>query len=140
EDKFGNIWIGTARGLVVYQREENKFFSFHDDKFPIAGISIASLLSDTNENLWIGSQGAGLYQLDLRQFNTRDIDDFVVSPISNLKDFDISKRGIQSIYEDKDKNVWIGTYGDGIYLVSSIKENFIKIQKTIFNKEAASYV
>lgn len=140
EDKFGNVWIGTARGLVVYLRQENKFFSFQDEKFPIAGVSIASLLSDANDNLWIGSQGAGLYQLDLRQFNTRVISDFVVSPIKNLKDFDISKRGIQSIYEDKDKNVWIGTYGDGIYLISSIKENFVRIQKPIYDHDAVSYV
>lgn len=140
EDKFGNIWIGTAAGLVVYLRQENRFFSFDNEKFPVAGISIASMLADSNDNLWIGAQGAGLYQLDLRQFNTRSIAEFVISPIKNLKDFDISRRGIQSIYEDKDKNVWIGTYGNGIYLISSIKENFVRVRKTLYDNEAVSYV
>jgi signal transduction histidine kinase/ligand-binding sensor domain-containing protein/DNA-binding response OmpR family regulator len=140
EDKFGNIWIGTSRGLVVYLRQENKFFSFSNSKFPVSSMSISSLLTDSNDNLWIGSQGAGLYQVDLRQFNTRTISDFVVSPIKNLKDFDISTRGIQSIYEDKDRNIWIGTYGDGIFLMSSVNENFVSIQKRIYSNEAVSYV
>lgn len=140
EDKFGNIWIGTSRGLIVYKRQENKFYQFDNSKFSIDLVNIFSLCADTNENLWIGLQGGGLYQLDLRQFNNRTLDDFAFLRIKNLDNFDISKKTIQSIYEDKDKNIWIGTFGDGIYLISSTRENFIKQQKSIYENTAISYV
>ena len=95
EDKFGNIWIGTTQGLVVYNRLENKFFKFDDKKFSVSSANVFSLFTDSNDNLWIGSQGEGLYQLDLRQFNTRPLDDFIFVSVKNLNDFDISKRTIQ---------------------------------------------
>lgn len=140
EDKFGNVWIGTSEGLVVYRRQENRFFSFDDKDSPIHKVNVFSLYADSNDNLWIGSQGGGLYQLDLRQFNTRRPEDFVIVHIRNLQDFDISKRTILCIYEDKDKNIWIGTFGEGAYLVSSVKENFVKIQKPVYDNAAVSFV
>ncbi|HEX6224023.1 MAG TPA: two-component regulator propeller domain-containing protein, partial [Chryseolinea sp.] len=140
QDKFGNVWIGTTQGLVVYNRIENKFFKFDDKKFAISSANVFSLFTDSNDNLWIGSQGEGLYQLDLRQFNTRTPDDFIFTSVKNLNDFDISKRTIQAIYEDKDKNIWIGTFGEGVYFISSVKENFVRIQKPIFKNTAVSFV
>ncbi len=140
EDKYGNIWIGTAQGLVVYLRSENRFFAFNDPSFSVANVSVMSLLTDTSENLWIGSQGMGLYQLDLRQFNTHGVKDFIFVRVKSLKDYDLSKRTIQFVYEDKDNNVWIGTFGDGIYLVSSAKENFVKLQKPLYENSAVSFV
>lgn len=140
EDKFGNIWIGTSQGLVVYKRQENKFFRFDDKKFSLAKTNVFSLFTDSNENLWIGSQGEGLYQLDLRQYNTRPVNDFIFISVKNLNDYDISKRTIQVIYEDKDKNIWIGTFGEGIYFVSNVKENFVRIQKPIYKNTALSFV
>lgn len=140
EDKFGNIWIGTSQGLVVYKRQENKFFHFDDKAFAISKVNVFSLFTDSNDNLWIGSQGEGLYQLDLRQFNTRPLNDFIFVAVKNLNDFDISKRTIQCIYEDKDKNIWIGTFGDGVYFISDVKENFVKIQKPVYENTALSFV
>lgn len=140
EDRFGNIWIGTSQGLTVYRRHENKFFTFNNNKFSIPTVNVFSLFADSNDNLWIGSQGEGLYQLDLRQFNTRPLNDFIITGVKNLNDFDISKRTIQSIYEDKDKNIWIGTFGEGTYFISSVKENFIRIQKPIHKNTAVSFV
>jgi signal transduction histidine kinase/ligand-binding sensor domain-containing protein/DNA-binding response OmpR family regulator len=140
EDKFGNVWLGTSQGLVVYKRQENKFFNFDDKKFPVSKINVFSLFTDSNDNLWIGSQGEGLYQLDLRQFNTRPLDDFIFVAIKNLNDYDISKRTIQFIYEDKDQNIWIGTFGEGVYFISAVKENFVRIQKPVYKNTAVSFV
>ncbi|HTJ50149.1 MAG TPA: two-component regulator propeller domain-containing protein [Cyclobacteriaceae bacterium] len=140
EDKYGNIWIGTSQGLVVYLRNENRFFAFNDPAFSVSKVSVISLHGDTNENLWIGSQGVGLYQLDLRQFTTHAVKDFIFVHVKSLKDYDLSKRTIQFVYEDKDKDVWIGTFGDGVYLVSNAKENFVKLQKPLYENSAVSFV
>jgi signal transduction histidine kinase/DNA-binding response OmpR family regulator/streptogramin lyase len=140
EDKNGNLWIGSSSGLVLFKRNENKFFLFDAPNYAVNGLNIMSLYVDSDENLWIGSQGAGLFQLDLRQFNTRPLNDFIFLRIRNLNDFDISKRTVQSIYQDKDKNLWVGTFGDGLYFVSNAKQNFIKIQKPLYDNTAVSFV
>ncbi|RAW02327.1 hybrid sensor histidine kinase/response regulator transcription factor [Pseudochryseolinea flava] len=140
EDYASNIWIGTSKGLVVYLRRLNKFFVFNDAKFSIAKKSIFSLAVDRNENLWIGTQGSGLFKLDLRQMITRPVDDFIFSSIGNLDDFDISKKTIQSIYEDRNKNLWVGTFGDGVYMISSDKEKFVKIQQALYKESTMSFV
>jgi len=131
QDSRKNIWIGTSNGLVVYLREKNQFLNFDTAHESIGRKSIFSLLSDSNENLWIGTQGNGLFRLDLRQFNTQAVHRFVFNKIQNLDDFDVSRRTIQSFYEDSNGNIWIGTFGDGVYMLSKQKEKFIKIQKVL---------
>jgi ligand-binding sensor domain-containing protein/signal transduction histidine kinase/DNA-binding response OmpR family regulator len=140
EDHMGNMWIGTARGLVLYKRQENKFFTFQPNNSGIAGKSIFTLTADSNENLWIGVQGGGLFSLDLRQVHSRPPEDFIFTPISTLGEYDISKRSIVSIYEDKDKNLWVGTFGDGVYMISNVKEKFAKIQTKQYTNAALSFV
>lgn len=140
EDNFNNIWIGTSSGLTVYLRQQNRFYTFNNKDFAIAGKSIFSLIVDSNENLWVGTQGHGLYQFDLRQFNTRQPEEFIFTGMSNLDDFDISKKTMQCFYEDSNRNMWIGTFGDGVYMISSEKEKFAKIQTPLYNESAVSLV
>jgi signal transduction histidine kinase/ligand-binding sensor domain-containing protein/DNA-binding NarL/FixJ family response regulator len=140
EDLAGNLWIGTANGLVLYKRQENRFYTFNAKRFGIAGKSIFTLLADSHENLWIGVQGGGLYSLDLRQLNSHSLDDVIFNHIETLDDYNISKRTILSLYEDKDKNLWIGTFGDGIYMISSVKEKFFKIQTKQYTNASLSFV
>ena len=140
KDNANNIWIGTSRGISVYLRQQNKFYTFNSPRFSVAGKSIISLAVDSKDNLWIGTQGGGMYQMDLRQFNTRNPDDFIFTAITNLDEFDISKKTIQSFYEDSNKNLWIGTFGDGVYMISSEKEKFSKIQTILYNESSMSMV
>ncbi|MBL0739805.1 hybrid sensor histidine kinase/response regulator transcription factor [Chryseolinea lacunae] len=140
EDLSGNLWIGTADGLVLYKRQENRFYTFNVKSSGIAGGNIFSLLADRHENLWIGVQGGGLFVLDLRQLTSRAPEDVIIRHIENLVDYDISKRTVQSLYEDKDDNLWMGTFGDGIYMKSSVKERFVKIQTKQYFKTASSFV
>lgn len=139
EDKIGNIWVGTSKGLVVYKRQENKFLIFPSEKFGLQQVNVMSLFVDSMDNLWIGTQGAGLFQLDLRQFSTRNETDFIFTRFQNLSDFDVSTRTVQTIYEDKDKNIWIGMFGDGVYFVSSVKGNFVNIQNKMYRNSALSH-
>ncbi|MBT1711835.1 response regulator [Fulvivirgaceae bacterium PWU5] len=140
EDQAGNLWIGTANGLVLYKRQENTFYTFNGAQFGIAGKSIFTLLADSHENLWIGVQGGGLYALDLRQLGSRNLDDVIFKRIQNLDTYNISKRTILSLYEDKNKNLWVGTFGDGVYMMSGLPEKFVKFQRKQYNDESLSYV
>jgi signal transduction histidine kinase/ligand-binding sensor domain-containing protein/DNA-binding response OmpR family regulator len=129
EDKYGNIWMGTPSGLVVYKRLESKFYLIDHPKLEISGKSIFSLLQDSDENLWVGVHGGGLFKFDLKQVQKGSLENMQVEHIRNLGEYDISSKTIQSIYEDKSKNLWVGTYGDGVYLISHEKEKFIKVNR-----------
>lgn len=140
EDQSGNIWIGTANGLVLYKRQENRFYTFSFKAFGGIEGNIFSLLADRHENLWIGVQGGGLFTLDLRQLLRQPTADLQIRHVENLVDYDISKRTVQALYEDRDDNLWMGTFGDGIYMKSSVQERFLRIQTREYSGTASSFV
>jgi signal transduction histidine kinase/ligand-binding sensor domain-containing protein/DNA-binding response OmpR family regulator len=130
KDRHENIWIGTSRGLVVYMRDRNAFFSFNSNA-SIGEKNIVSLMQDSNEMLWIAAQNNGIYRLDLRQMESYPPGQLKFTKVETLHEFDISNKTFQSFYEDSNRNVWAGTLGNGVYMVSSKKERFIKFQKLI---------
>lgn len=131
EDHLGNIWIGTTKGLVLFIRAERKFVLL-DDILP-SQRGVFSLLEDKNKTLWIGTQGNGIYTVDLKDFDGRKVGRLASRHVTALDAFDISQHTIRSIFQDRDQNIWIGTHGDGIYMVSSEEKNFLKVEvKRIF--------
>ncbi|WP_161889732.1 hybrid sensor histidine kinase/response regulator transcription factor [Pontibacter russatus] len=128
EDHLHNIWIGTSHGLVLYQRENGEVFRFDAKAYPISGNTILSIREDSKEMLWIGVQGGGAYKLDLRQLGGHSIKNIVFTEVKGKDGGPITQRSVQAIYEDKDQNMWIGTHGDGIAMVSNLKERFIHFQ------------
>ncbi len=69
EDHLGNVWIGTTKGLVLFIRPEGKFIVMNNLLPPQRGVF--SLLEDKNKRLWIGTQGNGIYTIDLQGFDGR---------------------------------------------------------------------
>jgi signal transduction histidine kinase/DNA-binding response OmpR family regulator/streptogramin lyase len=140
EDHDGNMWIGTTKGLVVYIRHENAFYYFNSSGSRLKNTGIFALLEDSDKHLWIGTQAHGVYKLNLRSFSSRSLHDLPFEHIEVLDQYNISQHTIRSLYEDKDKNIWMGTHGDGIYMISSINKNFENIQHKHYIKNAGSHV
>lgn len=135
EDHFGNIWIGTTQGLVVYVRRENRFYIVS----AMAGLDqkpVFSLSEDSEKTMWIGTRGRGLYAISLKNMETLRIEKLVATDIQVLDNYDISHHTFLSIFEDKDKNIWLGTHGDGIFMIGHEEKKFLTIQTKIANKSA----
>ncbi len=131
EDHLGNIWIGTTKGLVLFIRAEGRLVVL--DKILPPQRGAFSLLEDKDKTLWIGTQGNGIYTVDLQDFDGRKVDRLSSHHVEALDAFDISQHTIRSIFQDRDNNIWIGTHGDGIYMVSDEDKNFMKVEvKRIF--------
>lgn len=139
EDHLGNVWIGTTKGLVVYLRKDNRYYVFADDS-PIAGKPIFSLLQDSNKKLWIGTQGTGLYNVNLRDFDGRRTEKLAFRHVDVLDQYNVSQLTIRSLFEDKDKNLWIGTHGDGIYMIGNEEKKFVKIRTRKILNASESFV
>ncbi|MBN2246563.1 MAG: helix-turn-helix domain-containing protein [Candidatus Aminicenantes bacterium] len=105
QSKSGYIWIATPTGLVRFDGVQ--FTLFSRAKTPaLANDRITVLYEDENENLWIGTDGGGLYSLTQSQsagyyqwklYSTRE---------------GLSHNNIRAITSDWHGNVWVGTdYG-----------------------------
>ncbi|WP_109436351.1 two-component regulator propeller domain-containing protein [Aquimarina sp. AU119] len=102
QDNNGAIWQSTNYGLEVFD-PKNGTFSF----YPIKGTqnSIKAIWIDQSGIIWLGTMGYGVFMLapTLNNIETYKRDE------NNQNSLDFSS--IRSIYEDTDKNIWIGGYG-----------------------------
>jgi signal transduction histidine kinase/ligand-binding sensor domain-containing protein/DNA-binding response OmpR family regulator len=129
EDHFHNIWIATGNGLLYYHRQSNKFTLLQTNQPGIKSRRYISVIEDSNKQLLVGLQDGGLYKINLGTSPDYDAANFLLQPVTGDDGYYLTQRSVQTLYIDKDKNIWVGTYGDGIYMVSSIKEKFSKITR-----------
>ncbi|WP_183559945.1 hybrid sensor histidine kinase/response regulator transcription factor [Mucilaginibacter sp. SP1R1] len=140
EDHFHNIWIATGNGLIYYNRHNNRFSLLQSTQAAVKNKRYISLIEDSNQQLLVGLQDGGLYKVDLGATTDYDTRNFMLEPVTGDDGYDVTQRSVQTLYLDKDKNIWVGTYGDGIYMISSIKEKFAKIIKKTFTPGGESLV
>lgn len=72
ENGDGSLWIGTENGLNLYDRKQNKFYpiNFNEKNKDTKRSNIVySLLLDEKNNLWVGTDGGGLYCLSFSDSN-----------------------------------------------------------------------
>ncbi len=108
QDKFGFMWFGTKEGLCRYDGQKFKTYKLiPDDSTSLLGNEILVLFADSKGTLWVGANG-------LQQFNF-DRDNFTrIAPpayaaIANKLQY------ISKVCEDNSGNLWLGTYGKGLF-------------------------
>lgn len=139
EDHLRNVWIASSRGLILFKRNESRFYDLHINTFHNSDIYL-SLLEDHQQHLLVGVQDGGVYRLDLSQLAVRPPAKLVFEQVRDKDNKGITQRSVQSLFIDKDRNVWLGTYGEGAYLISSIPEKFRKFEQKIVDSRAESYL
>jgi ligand-binding sensor domain-containing protein len=96
----GSLWLGTNHGLRVIGNTSA------DPKSPYVKDMISAMREDHDGNMWLGTEGHGLYRVHDRQ------ETFFRAPV-NLPD-----NSILSILEDRERNIWVGT-ADGLVRLST---------------------
>jgi signal transduction histidine kinase/ligand-binding sensor domain-containing protein/DNA-binding response OmpR family regulator len=120
QDHKGFIWIGTNDGLNLY--DGYSFRVFKADAFDSTSISsnkITKLLEDSKERIWIGTRN-GLSYFDWKTFNFKQVS------FSKFKHAG-SQVFIKALFEDKFSNLWIGTYGLGLFRYDYNSESLVKV-------------
>lgn len=139
-DKEANIWIGTSGGLWLYERKSNKFHFIYGQNYRLRSNFFLSVIQDSQRQLYVGLQDGGLYVLDLNRFKVSNPSEFVFEQVTNENGLHITPRSVQDLYIDKDKNLWAGTYGDGVYMVNKTTEKFRLFHKKTTDRYGESYI
>ncbi|MFA7290148.1 MAG: two-component regulator propeller domain-containing protein, partial [Melioribacteraceae bacterium] len=98
-DKKYNYWVGSEVDGLFYIKK--KLLYTLDKTFGINRLNTYPIFKASDNTIWIG-QNYGLQRIV-----NKKIEDFSIEGISSL--------AVWGITEDKDKNIWIATNGNGIF-------------------------
>jgi two-component system, sensor histidine kinase ChiS len=135
QDRNGFIWIGTQKGLNIYNGYEFKHYQReagnHDS---ISGNFIICLLQDSDGYIWAGTYGQGLNRINP---STGDIKHYHSD--KNRPD-SLSNDVVLSLYEHDDGNIWVGTQ-NGLNIINPENDKISKpYQKANQNNENNSFL
>ncbi len=126
EDHQGTLWVGTgmvwdynnAGGLNRLDRSTGRFARYmHKASDPHSLISnvVRAIFEDSQGTFWVGTAGDGLHTLDRKTglferhpYNPSKPNQLSRPPLRTIDDH------ITFITEDAAKNIWIGTFGNGV--------------------------
>jgi len=138
EDHTGRFWIGTDKGLNVFDLATEKFTRFKtnpDDPNSLSHNIITSLCEDRLNNLWIGTND---------KLNRLAVSDpLPVNPIfchyyKNPLDpcSGLNSDVVLSVFEDQAGVIWIGTHAGGINKIAPERNRFIHYKRELFNSQS----
>lgn len=126
EDSKKRLWIGTGAGLDLYDRDKNEFTNFTNDPDNPNSLSSNQVQSclheDMNGNLWIGTWNG------LNRISASDLGNKIPDPaLIKFKRYrfqednpnSLSDERVISVFEDREGNLWFGTYGGGLNKLSA---------------------
>ena len=123
EDKNGRMWVATSgEGINYFDPATNTFKQQYADIPNLNGYQ-KTLLLDNDNHLWIGSDGTGLYQLNLE---SNDFKHFS----AQTDDKGLNSNAVMGLALSKDNNLLIATDGGGLNVFDFKTNNFRAYKST----------
>jgi ligand-binding sensor domain-containing protein len=116
-DSEGNIWIGTDNGLTLIPPDTNiwkttlltTYLQDQEDRSGIQGTVVKTVYVDDKDLVWVGMYYEGVNVYDRKAMN------FGSLPIAIGEGSAIKFGNINALAEDKDKGLWLGVDGGGLF-------------------------
>ena len=117
EDQAGSFWFGTENGLCKFDGKKfmtialpdyPKKSAWLDKYYPMINPKAATQIwQDKSGAFWVGSNCAGLYRYDGHKFES------YLQERGNLMPDSMHHNAIAAIVEDKQGNIWVGSFSHG---------------------------
>ncbi|MCF6223306.1 MAG: response regulator [Flavobacteriaceae bacterium] len=151
EDRFGNFWIGTLNnGLyhVILKKTDKSLKNiqvkhYNKEKGNLPSNNISTVYVDYLGDVWMGSfVGDGLMKFTPNRFD----DSFPLVQqyrLDSINTDNVNANNIATIFEDSNKLLWVGTYGNGIAKIerddynNPLEHHFIKYSLNGFSNNNA---
>lgn len=129
-DREQNLWLGHFNGGISLARNKKCFTNLNNTPLSNNSLShsvVTSLLEDNDHNIWIGTDGGGLnFIKNGVLYNANNAN-------SNNIISDKFPKNILALYQDKNSNIWLGSYLQGIYIYNP-NDQSIKSFNTLYPK------
>ena len=112
EDKNENIWVGTDKGLVKFDKNLNKIKDYSKE---VKSSEIYRIKSDNNDNIWVCTSDNGLFKISK--------DDTVTQYTSGNSTKSLPSNSVRDILIDFKNNIWVCT-DNGISKLNLNDETF----------------
>lgn len=107
QDNQGFMWFGTNNGLNKYDGIKITVYQWDvNDTTTISADLIRDIIQDRKNRMWICTEAGGLNMYD------RDKDQFISYTSDSSSAIRITDNDINSIAEDHDGNLWLGTMAE----------------------------
>lgn len=126
-----NILIGTEKGLVVYQIEDDKTTYYNSENSLLPSANVTSLAHDSDGNIYIGTDnGLAILHYKSQMISAhRQEEGNLTALSSNL---------IRALLVDKNDDLWIGTIQRGINYMNIESRKMTVVRKDYENKNSLS--
>jgi ligand-binding sensor domain-containing protein/signal transduction histidine kinase/CheY-like chemotaxis protein/AraC-like DNA-binding protein len=122
-DKLDHIWAATFKGgLRKFSLSTREFQTFNTTTY---GNGINSIMVDHNHNVWLGTTNRGIAVLNQNGEVIKHYTNFL-----NEKQFE--QNPITSLYEDKNKTIWIGASRKTLHYITDLDHAPVKFNSSQF--------
>jgi signal transduction histidine kinase/ligand-binding sensor domain-containing protein len=138
-DRLGQVWVLTNEGLYCYRGEAlglTRILEAGGTTHSLALNPKEPLLEGAEGNIWFGTFGNGVYQIDPVAFSYRHLIHNPADPES------LSENSINCIFQDRAGVTWVGTFGAGISILDPHSNRFKLFKHNPYNQNslASSFV
>ncbi len=110
------IWVvGWNMGVVSFDYNEMSYHQYLSQNYTNGQFKSYSILKDSNDDVWIGTWGNGLFYLDPENPEITEVN--ILPPTYRVST--VNYQVILDIFQDEAGEIWIGTDGGGVVKLSA---------------------
>lgn len=123
QDSGGVIWIGTASGVSKWNA--SLIYFDHLTEMNHKALASNSIMAFTAiaDNLFVGSWGHGISRLQLPESKAS-------LTLFDQRLMSLAQESVTSLFADSQRNLWVGTYRNGLYILPYASEEIVHIEQT----------
>lgn len=118
KDGSNNIWLGTRTGLVLFNRDEGTFTNFGDTHSALRH-SVSDIRQFDEHRLWVAMERGGIAVLELNDSIFSNPAQATCTTLgTGVAEPHLTSQSVRALFRDSYSNIWAGTWGGGLNLIS----------------------